>query len=272
MLPRGPKPSPTGTPSGRAKRRIERGGGRRSAASVAGPATPSAPSPAQAWKRRSAAPVRGPRPPSTGPDGNPWRASRNCRPATSQPRAPALSAPRAEARAAAAAERPAGARAGDAVHDEPAAGLQRAHRGAGARAGDAVDAAAVEPLGAQRHLQRGRVRRDPGEGRGGAEQREDDGGEGDPCHPADPNRSAAPAWPVGAMLHRIGVDGAGTRHPAETAGPAPPSRPRAVSAAERAVEERDRGPLVLRAELAQPAGVRGRRQLQSSVVGPPCSA
>ena len=85
--PRGPNVSPTAAATGRRKLSGERGAGRRSAASVAAPATPSAVRPAQAWKRRSAASERGPRPPSTAPDGKPWRARRNCSAATSQPRA-----------------------------------------------------------------------------------------------------------------------------------------------------------------------------------------
>jgi hypothetical protein len=117
---------------------------------VAAPATPSAGRPAQVWKRRSAASVRAPRPPSNVPDGKPRVASRNCRPATSHPRAFSESG-RLPSRG-----RP--LRAGDAVGGQAAAALEALDARGGGGPGDAVDGARVEAAGAQRDLQGGDVR------------------------------------------------------------------------------------------------------------------
>jgi hypothetical protein len=129
---------------GAAKLRIDRGGGLRRAAKVAGPATPSAPRPAQAWNRCSAASPRGPSCPSNVPDGKPCVASSHWSAATSQPLAAAPIAP---------AQRAARARADDAVDGQALPRLQPAHGVLRRRAADAVDRGGVSRLGAQRDLE-----------------------------------------------------------------------------------------------------------------------
>src|SRR5215204_2075579 len=64
------------------------GGATLSAATTAGPATPSACKPAQRWNLRSALPVEAPKCPSSLPDGNPWADRANWSAATSHPREP----------------------------------------------------------------------------------------------------------------------------------------------------------------------------------------
>jgi hypothetical protein len=83
--------------------------------------------------------------------------------------------PRAQRRPAPPTEGAAGPRAGDAIHSEAASRLQATDRRPGRRTADAVHRPAIEPLGAQRNLQRGDVGRPPGRRRrGGDDERDGD--------------------------------------------------------------------------------------------------
>ena len=129
-------------PDRRGDRPPQRGRGdrrARSAASVAGPATPSAGSPAKACTRRTAASVRAPKPPSTVPHGKPWVSSANCSAATSQPRWPDAQRAAADRMAAERPERPPRARPDDPVGVEPRARLEAADARGGRGPGQPVD-------------------------------------------------------------------------------------------------------------------------------------
>ena len=157
--PRGPNGSPsTGAVSGQASGSGIAGGGAVSAPSVAGPATPSAFSPAQSWKRRKRRvdvraedPVEGARRKAVLGELELERRDvpagvAEIEAAAAEP--VAAKRPRARARL----------RADDAVDGDVRALLEAADRLCGRRAGDAVDRALVEPMRAQADLKGGDAR------------------------------------------------------------------------------------------------------------------
>ena len=206
-VPRGPKPSPTGPPTGCRKRSAERGGARRRAAQGgrARHAVGAEPRPAleAAAARRACA---RPRPPSTGPEGNPWRGEQELQ---------RRDVPAAAARPPAAAlARAAGARGGRA-HGACAGRRRRRSRARAApaarrtgeprrRARHAVHAAAVERASARRATwKRGDVGgRACERGRGGRRS-ERDGEHDRGKEVSGPTRQPRNRWPADA---RAGCD------------------------------------------------------------------